>query len=91
MSTDYSLTTFDKRGELVQIKHALNAVAKGETCLGIRAKEGVVIAAEKKVSSILVDEESFNKVSTIYGHVGASYAGIGPDFRVMIKKARKDA
>jgi 20S proteasome alpha/beta subunit len=34
MSTDYSLTTFDKQGNLAQIKHAMNAVAKGETALG---------------------------------------------------------
>ena len=91
MSTDYSLTTFDKRGELTQIKYALNAVAKGETCLGIRAKNGVMIACEKKVSSILFDEEIFNKVASIYSHVGAANSGIGPDFRVTIKKARKDA
>ena len=46
---------------------------------------------EKKVSSVLVDEESYNKVASIYKHIGFSYSGIGPDFRVVIKKSRKDA
>lgn len=50
-----------------------------------------MIAVEKKVSSILVDEESYNKIATIYKHIGFSYSGIGPDFRVAVKKSRKDA
>jgi 20S proteasome subunit alpha 2 len=38
------LTTFSSKGKLLQIEYALNAVSKGETALGIRAKNGVVIA-----------------------------------------------
>ena len=42
--SDYSLTTFGASGELTQVRYALTAVGNGETCLGIRAKNGVVIA-----------------------------------------------
>jgi len=34
-------------------------VARGDTAIGVKAKNGVVLAVEKKLSSILVDEESF--------------------------------
>ena len=45
----YSLTTFSPSGKLVQIEYALNAVAAGRPALGIRARNGVVLATEKKV------------------------------------------
>ena len=40
---DFSLTTFSSKGQLLQIEYALNAVSKGETALGIKAKNGVVL------------------------------------------------
>lgn len=86
---DFSLTTFSSKGKLLQIEYALNAVGKGDTAIGIKATNGVVIAAEKKLSSVLVEEDSFNKISNICTHVGAVYAGLGPDFRVLIEKSRK--
>ncbi|TQD88600.1 hypothetical protein C1H46_025857 [Malus baccata] len=54
----FSLTTFSPSGKLVQIEHALTAVGSGQTSLGIKAANGVVIATEKKLPSILVDEAS---------------------------------
>ena len=50
----FSLTTFSPSGKLVQIEYALNAVNAGATSLGIRATNGVVLATEKKLPSILV-------------------------------------
>jgi len=46
---NFSLTTFDKSGKLNQIEYALNRVAQGKMSLGIKAKNGVVIATDKKV------------------------------------------
>ena len=78
--SDYSLTTFGESGELTQVRHALTAVGNGETTVGIRAKNGVVIAAEKKLSSILADEESIHKIERLCEYLGITYSGIGPDF-----------
>ena len=89
--SDYSLTTFDQSGVLTQVKYALTAVQNGETCLGIRAKNGIVIAAEKKVSSVLIDPETIRKVDKIAPYMGCAYSGIGPDFISVMKKARKTA
>jgi 20S proteasome subunit alpha 2 len=88
--TDYSLTTFGDSGELTQVRHALTAVGNGETVIGIRAKNGIVIAAEKKLASPLIDESSIHKIDRLCDYMGVSYAGIGPDFNAVVMKARKD-
>jgi len=89
MSEEFSLTTFSSKGKLLQIEYALNAVQKGETALGIKGRNCVVLAAEKKVSSILVEEDSIEKIGVLGTNMGALYAGLGPDFRVLCKKSRK--
>jgi 20S proteasome subunit alpha 2 len=43
--------------------------------LGIKAKNGVVLACEKKLPSILMDEESFHKIELCNGGLGVTYAG----------------
>lgn len=88
--TNFSLTTFGESGELTQVRHALTAVNNGETVIGIRAKNGIVIACEKKLQSILIDEGSIHKVDKLCEYMGVSYAGIGPDFHAVVMKARKD-
>jgi 20S proteasome subunit alpha 2 len=88
--SDYSLTTFGEGGELTQVRHALTAVGNGETTIGIRAKNGVVIAAEKKLPSMLIDESSVHKVDALCDYMGVTYSGIGPDFTQVLHKMRKD-
>lgn len=105
----YSLTVFSPSGKLVQIEHALAAVAGGTTSLGIKgackncsvarprshllyaATNGIVIAAEKKTSSILIDDSVIDRVAVICPNIGIVYSGMGPDFRVLVTKARKSA
>ena len=88
--SNYSLTTFNSSGELVQIKHALAAVQAGATSLGIRATNGVVLATEKKLPSTLVDETTVEKIAQLTPEIGITYSGMGPDFRVLTRKARKE-
>lgn len=85
----FSLTTFSPSGKLVQIEYALAAVGAGATSLGIRATNGVVLATEKKLPSILVDEATVQKISLLTPNVGMTYSGMGPDSRVLVRKARK--
>lgn len=85
----FSLTTFSPSGKLVQIEYALAAVAAGAPSVGIKATNGVVLATEKKHKSILYDEHSIHKVEMITKTAGMVYSGMGPDFRVLIKQARK--
>ena len=81
----FSLTTFSRTGKLLQIEYALNAVANGRTSLGICAKDGVVIATDKKLTSELVDVGDVHKVELLTPSCGVCYAGVGPDFRVLGK------
>jgi len=85
----FSLTTFSPSGKLVQIEYALNAVNQGVTSLGIKASNGIVLATEKKSSSPLIDASSSSKVSLITPNIGMVYSGMGPDYRVLVDRARK--
>jgi len=86
----FSLTTFSPSGKLVQIEYALNAVnSTGKPALGIKAKNGVVIATEKKVSSVLVDESSLRKIEHLSDHIGCVFAGMPGDYRVILNRGRK--
>jgi len=87
----YSLTVFSPSGKLVQIEHALAAVSQGTTSLGIKATNGIVIATEKKSSSLLIDASALDKVAVVCPNIGLVYSGMGPDFRVLVNKARKSA
>jgi 20S proteasome subunit alpha 2 len=87
----FSLTTFSRTGKLLQIEYALNAVANGRTSLGICAKDGVVIATDKKLASTLIDTDDVSKVEKITKGTGFVYSGVGPDYRVLVRKARKSS
>ena len=49
----------------------------------------MVVATEKKLPSSLMDESSYYKIQIICEHIGAVYAGLGPDFRLLAQHARK--
>ena len=87
----FSLTTFAPSGKLLQIEYALNRVAEGRPALGIKAKNGVVLATEKKVTSPLVDEKTLSKVENLSESVGMVYAGMPADYRVLLRRGRKVA
>lgn len=53
-----------------------------------QASNGVVVATEKKLPSVLVDETSVNKISLLTPHLGVAYSGMGPDSRVLVKQVR---
>ncbi|KAH8197900.1 hypothetical protein TruAng_007952 [Truncatella angustata] len=53
------------------------------------ATNGIVLATEKKSSSPLADPSSLSKVSLVTPNIGMVYAGMGPDYRVLVDKARK--
>ncbi|CAI9721216.1 proteasome subunit alpha type-2 [Octopus vulgaris] len=85
----FSLTTFSPSGKLVQIEYALAAVAAGAPSVGIKASNGVVLATEKKQKSILYEEHSIHKVECLTKNIGMVYSGMGPDYRVLVRRARK--
>ena len=53
------------------------------------ATNGIVLATEKKSSSPLADQSSLSKISNITPNIGMVYSGMGPDYRVLVDRARK--
>ncbi|PVU86764.1 hypothetical protein BB559_003185 [Furculomyces boomerangus] len=88
---NFSLTTFSPSGKLGQIEHALAAVNKGVTSVGIKVQDSVVLASIKKPGSSLIDLDTLKVVEPICGSIGMTYSGMGPDFRVLVSRARKIA
>lgn len=55
------------------------------------ATNGIVLATEKKSPSLLLDTSVLEKVAPICPNIGFVYSGMGPDFRILVAKARKIA
>lgn len=85
----YSLTTFSREGKLGQLDCALKAVSLGGQCVGIKAKDGVVIACEAKPVSTLVEKRGNFKVQKINDKVGMVYSGNSPDYLLILQEVRK--
>ena len=55
----------DSSGKLVEIEYTLMAVRSNQISLGIEATNGLVIASEKRLPSVLIDEESLEADTSI--------------------------
>ena len=51
---DSSTTTFSPEGRLHQVEYAIEAINNAGTCIGILAKDGIVMASERRISSGLL-------------------------------------
>lgn len=88
---DRAITIFSPDGRLFQVEYALEAVRRGWTALGVRCSDGVVLAVEKRKISPLVDPTSMEKILKIDDHIGATFAGLSSDARILVDKARQEA
>ncbi len=88
---DRAITVFSPDGKLFQVQYAQEAVKRGLTALGIKVNEGVVLAAEKRIRSKLVEEVSIEKIFQVDEHIGAAASGLIADARVLIDHARIEA
>lgn len=55
---DSRTTIFSPEGRLYQVEYALEAIAHAGTALGILATDGIVLAAERKVTSKLLEQDT---------------------------------
>jgi 20S proteasome alpha/beta subunit len=63
-------TIFSPEGGFYQVEYALEAISHAGTALGILAKDGIVLAAERKVTSKLLEQDtSAEKLYTINEYV----------------------
>ena len=59
-----------KRALTSQVEYAVKAVENGGTAIGIRCKDGVVLAVEKIISSKLLKPGSNKRIATVDRNVG---------------------
>jgi len=86
---DSSTTTFSPEGRLHQVEYAIEAINNAGTCVGILAKDGVVMASEKKVtSSLLAPAKSSEKTYKLCQHGACNVAGLTADANILIDQAR---
>ncbi len=88
---DRAITIFSPEGELYQVRYAGEAVKRGWATIGIKCADGVVLAAEKRKVSALIDLNSIEKVYMVDDHVGIAASGLLSDARVLIEQARQEA
>uniref|UniRef100_A0A915DXW7 Proteasome subunit alpha type-5 n=1 Tax=Ditylenchus dipsaci TaxID=166011 RepID=A0A915DXW7_9BILA len=88
---DRGVNTFSPEGRLFQVEYAIETVKLGATSIGIRTKEGVVLAAEKRAGSKLLVNESMDKISKVDGHIATTFAGLIADSRTLVNHARNEA
>jgi len=89
---DSRTTIFSPDGRLYQVEYAMEAIGHAGTAVGILASDGVVLAAEKKVTSKLLDSiGTAEKMYGIDGHMACAVAGITADANILIDYARTNA
>lgn len=93
IGTGYDLTNsvFSPDGRNFQVEYAIKAVENGGTSIGIRCKDGVVLAVEKLVTSKLLKPGANKRIATIDRHMGAVSSGLIPDGRHFVSRARDEA
>jgi len=57
-NTPTQTTIFSPEGRLYQVEYALEAISHAGTALGILAQDGIVLAAERKVTSKLLEQDT---------------------------------
>ncbi|KAJ3735613.1 nucleophile aminohydrolase [Lentinula guzmanii] len=97
---DSRTTIFSPEGRLYQIEYAMEAISHAGTVLGVLAKDGVVLAAEKKVTGKLLDLSgakeggyggSGEKIFLLNSNVIGGVAGLTADANSLINYARSAA
>lgn len=88
MAYDRAITVFSPDGRLFQVEYARVAVTRGNTTAGLKFKDGIVLMADKKIGSRLVETSSIEKIFQIDEHVGCATSGLVADARVLVDYAR---
>ena len=91
MGYDRGVTIFSPDGRLFQVQYAMEAVRRGATVVGIKAKDGVVIIADKKVLHHLINPRSIEKIYEVDSHISAATIGLVADGRKLVDQARLEA
>jgi len=84
---DRAITVFSPDGRLYQVEYAIETVRRGTIAVGVKCKDGIVIAVEEKPRKLQISETA-QKIFQVDDHVGVAAAGYIPDARSQVDNAR---
>jgi len=84
---DRAITVFSPDGRLYQVEYAMETVRRGTIAVGVKCKDGIVIAVEEKPRKLQISVIA-QKIFQIDDHVGVAAAGYIPDARSQVDNAR---
>jgi len=86
---DGRTTIFSPEGRLYQVEYAMEAISQAGTAIGVLATDGIVLAAEKKVTSKLLEQDSSDeKLYVLNETMICAVAGMTADANILINTAR---
>ncbi|CCC70146.1 hypothetical protein NCAS_0E00760 [Naumovozyma castellii] len=86
---DSRTTIFSPEGRLYQVEYALESISHAGTAIGIMADDGLVLAAERKVTSTLLEQDtSTEKLYKLNDKITVAVAGLTADAEILINTAR---
>ncbi|MHA7647294.1 archaeal proteasome endopeptidase complex subunit alpha [Nitrosopumilus sp. S4] len=84
---DRAITVFSPDGRLYQVEYAIETVRRGTIAVGVKCKDGIIIAVEEKPRKLQISDTA-QKIFQIDDHVGVAAAGYIPDARSQVDNAR---
>jgi len=91
MAYDRGSTIFSPDGRLYQVEYAREAVKRGSVSVGVKTAEGVVLLAEKRVSSDLLVSDTIEKIYQVDDHLAVAASGHVADARQLVEFARTES
>ena len=88
---DGNIVVFSPEGRLYQVEYAREAIRRGSTILAMEHPDGVVLLADRRVESVLVDVSSIQKIYQIDDNIHIAIAGLTADGRALVDLARRIA
>ena len=84
---DMTPTMYSPDGRIYQVEYAIETVKRGTLAIGIKCKDGVIIAVEENPRALQVSNIT-QKIFQVDKHIGVAAAGYIPDARVQVDNAR---
>ncbi|HEY5736571.1 MAG TPA: archaeal proteasome endopeptidase complex subunit alpha [Nitrosopumilus sp.] len=84
---DMTPTMYSPDGRIYQVEYAIETVKRGTLAIGVKSKQGVIMAVEEKPRTLQTSNIT-QKIFQVDYHIGVAAAGYIPDARVQVDGAR---